>query len=230
MGILFTNNASSSLASTISNSAVSMTVATGEGSLFPTISTGDYFYVTLDAGSGSREIVKVTARSGDVMTIVRAQDNTTAQSFGSGTRVELRPIAQAMKDVVTEASNVAYDYIVTYAGDTVRNTTEITATAGQTTFTITGGYTVGYVDVYLNGVLLNSTDYTATNGTTVVLVSAAALNDEFKAIAYRPLETSLAAKTLVVTRRDTTSASVTIANNTLSVTNRSGGSVLVSVT
>jgi hypothetical protein len=43
------------------------------------------------------------------------------------------------------------------------------ATASQTTFTVTGGYTVGLVDVYINGVRLTSSDYTATNGTTVVL-------------------------------------------------------------
>jgi len=43
------------------------------------------------------------------------------------------------------------------------------ATALQTTFTVTGGYTVGLVDVFINGVRLTSSDYTATNGTTVVL-------------------------------------------------------------
>ena len=43
------------------------------------------------------------------------------------------------------------------------------ATSGQTTFTVTGGYTVGLVDVFINGVRLTSSDYTATNGTTVVL-------------------------------------------------------------
>jgi hypothetical protein len=43
------------------------------------------------------------------------------------------------------------------------------ATASQTTFTVTGGYTVGLVDVFINGVRLTSSDYTATNGTTVVL-------------------------------------------------------------
>jgi len=43
------------------------------------------------------------------------------------------------------------------------------ATASQTTFTVTGGYTVGLVDVFINGVRLTSSDYTATNGTTVIL-------------------------------------------------------------
>ena len=73
-------------------------------------------------------------------------------------------------------------------GQTVRTVTEITASAGQTTFAPSGGYRVGYVDVYLNGVLLNSADYTATDTANVVLASAAALNDEFKSVAYFPVE------------------------------------------
>jgi hypothetical protein len=61
-----------------------------------------------------------------------------------------------------------------------------TATAGQTTFTVTGTYTVGYLDVYQNGVRLSSgTDYTATNGTTFVLTTPANLNDEIESIGYK---------------------------------------------
>jgi hypothetical protein len=46
---------------------------------------------------------------------------------------------------------------------------EFTATGGQTTFTIAGGYVVGQIQVFANGVQLGSGDYTASNGTTVVL-------------------------------------------------------------
>ena len=59
-----------------------------------------------------------------------------------------------------------------YAGTVNPSAREIqtyVATALQTTFTVTGGYTVGLVDVYINGVRLTSSDFTATNGTTVVL-------------------------------------------------------------
>lgn len=59
------------------------------------------------------------------------------------------------------------------------------ATAGQTSFTITNGYTVGLVDVYRNGVKLdNATEFTASNGTTVVLTDAAALNDVIEVYKY----------------------------------------------
>lgn len=59
-----------------------------------------------------------------------------------------------------------------------RRKVEVTATAGQTAFTVTGGYAPGMVDVYLNGVLLPTADYTETNSTTITLTAAAALNDE----------------------------------------------------
>jgi len=48
-----------------------------------------------------------------------------------------------------------------------------TSTAGQTTFTVDGGYTPGFIDVYVNGIKqVNGVDVTATNGTTVVFASA----------------------------------------------------------
>ena len=115
-------------------------------------------------------------------------------------------------------------------GQTVRSVTNITATSGQTSFNILGGYQVGYVDVYLNGSLLvPNTDYTASDGLAVVLTSAAALNDEFQALSYQPVSLVVAVKNLVVTLRDTTTVNVQIANNILSVTNRAGGTVSVPV-
>lgn len=66
-----------------------------------------------------------------------------------------------------------------------RGLQKFTATSGQTTFTITNGYTVGLVDVFRNGVKLdNATEFTASNGTTVVLTDAAALNDVIEVYKY----------------------------------------------
>jgi len=88
---LFTNNASTTLASGISAIATSLTVAPGTGALFPTLAGAQYFYTTLSNTAGTIiEIVKVTARSTDTFTIVRAQDNTTASAFITGDKVELR--------------------------------------------------------------------------------------------------------------------------------------------
>ena len=53
-----------------------------------------------------------------------------------------------------------------------------TATAGQTSFTVTGGYNINQLAVFRNGVrLVSGSDYTAIDGATVTLLSAASLND-----------------------------------------------------
>jgi len=64
-----------------------------------------------------------------------------------------------------------------------------TATASQTTFTISQGYQPGDIDVFLNGVrLVDSDDYYATNGSTVVLTSGAAVGDSLVVVCYRPYQ------------------------------------------
>lgn len=53
------------------------------------------------------------------------------------------------------------------------------ATAGQTAFTVPGGYRINAINVFRNGVRLSgSVDFTATDGVTVNLVNPASLNDE----------------------------------------------------
>ena len=99
MVMKFTNNATSTLASAITNVATSLTVSSGGGALFPTLGAGDYFYCTLANSSGTIEIVKVTARSTDVFTITRAQDNTTGSAFSIGDKVELRLVAASLNDL-----------------------------------------------------------------------------------------------------------------------------------
>ncbi len=91
---LFANNAASVLASSLTSVATSLTVTTGHGARFPSPSGGDYFLATLcqqgSAGEINFEIVKVTARSTDSFTIVRAQESTTALAYNAGDKFELR--------------------------------------------------------------------------------------------------------------------------------------------
>jgi hypothetical protein len=76
-------------------------------------------------------------------------------------------------------------WVVDTSSVSTRVVQKFTATASQTTFTITGGYTVGMVDVFLNGVKLdNATEFTASNGSTVVLSSAAVVNDVVEVYKY----------------------------------------------
>jgi hypothetical protein len=63
-----------------------------------------------------------------------------------------------------------------------RSVSSYTATAGQTTFSVT--YTAPFIDVYLNGIRLATSEYTATNGTSVVLVVGASAGDLIELISY----------------------------------------------
>jgi hypothetical protein len=109
MTIKFTNNAISTLASGITNSATSITVASGDGSKFPSLTGSEYFRATLIDASNNLEIVKVTARSSDVLTVTRAQESTTARAFSSGDRIELRITAQSLLDAATTLTSLAAD-------------------------------------------------------------------------------------------------------------------------
>lgn len=105
---LLKNRAESTLAAGISDADLSLTVATGEGALFP--ATGD-FLVTICALSGSTEsnieIVKCTARSTDTLTIVRAQEGTSAVSHAQDELVELRITAGVLEDIEGKAASAA---------------------------------------------------------------------------------------------------------------------------
>lgn len=83
MALIFGNFAISDLAAPLSPSDTSMTVALGTGSLFPSPSGSDYFVIVLTdvATKANHEVVWCTARSGDNLTIVRAKEGTTAQSW-----------------------------------------------------------------------------------------------------------------------------------------------------
>ena len=57
-------------------------------------------------------------------------------------------------------------------------TLSATATAGQTRFTVEGGYRVNELGVYRNGVrLVQGRDFTASDGSTVTLLSGATVGD-----------------------------------------------------
>jgi hypothetical protein len=98
---LFTNNARSTLQSTISDTATALTVQSGAADLFPTANTGtgsipstnNWFKATLQDVSGNVEIVYVRTRNagsavfGD---LIRGQEGTTARAFVAGSVVGLR--------------------------------------------------------------------------------------------------------------------------------------------
>jgi hypothetical protein len=100
----FSNNARSTLANTISDTATSLTVQAGAADLFPTAnvgsgsvpSTNNWFKATLQDVSGNVEIVYVRTRNGGsavFSNILRAQEGTTARTFVAGSIVGLRVTA-----------------------------------------------------------------------------------------------------------------------------------------
>lgn len=114
--IVWTNNASSLLASGISNSALTVTVTAGEGALFPAIAAGQFSVATLEDTSGNIEVVSVTGRTSDTMTIVRAQEGTTALAFASGSRFELRVTAGVLATLLQKTGADTLTGTTTLAG------------------------------------------------------------------------------------------------------------------
>lgn len=105
MPIQLANNAVATVPNAVSSTQLSLTVASGRGALFPVLGATDYFYATLVDVSGNFEIVKVTARTDDVMTIVRAQENTLAISFPANSRFEHRITAATIRAIIGDAGD-----------------------------------------------------------------------------------------------------------------------------
>lgn len=109
MGYKAVNNATSTLAAGITAVATSLSVATSQGDRFPIITAPDYTYLTIENAGGLREVVKVTARTAgaDTMTIVRAQDATTARAWSSGDVVDLRLTAVTVTEAFDHISDTS---------------------------------------------------------------------------------------------------------------------------
>ena len=75
------------------------------------------------------------------------------------------------------------------AATTFTTSQTITATQGQTSYTVSAGFTEGFCDVYHNGVrLITGTDYTqGSDGSTITLVSGATAGDELEFVAWKSL-------------------------------------------
>lgn len=87
MKLKLTNNAETTLAGSINETATTVLLAPGTGQFFPVLGAGEFFPMTLVKSSGgvpAREIVYVTARNVDSCTVLRAQEGTLAVTFSTG--------------------------------------------------------------------------------------------------------------------------------------------------
>jgi hypothetical protein len=90
MARLYSNNYLAAISGAITNSATSIVVSNVTG--LPAIGGADYCLLTIDGGAG-KEIVKATAVSGFTLTVVRAQEGTTAIAWPNASPIELRATA-----------------------------------------------------------------------------------------------------------------------------------------
>ena len=166
MTVKVTNNGFSTLASGINDSATTIALTSGEGARFPNPSSPDVFYATLIDTSNNLEIVKVTARSTDSLTVVRAQDNTSARAFSTGDRFELRPVAKLFEDIQAEARDLnGAELVLDADGDT-----SITAdTDDQIDIKIAGADDFKFAANAFN--VLSGSTLTVDSGATITTVS-----------------------------------------------------------
>jgi len=117
---VFSNNAKSTLASAITSTQTTITVAPGTGALFPNPSGGQQFKITLISATSSTvyEICNCTARSTDTLTIIRGQEGTTAQPFSLNDIVGHFDTAAVMTDLVQTEQLQAGTYLSATAGGT----------------------------------------------------------------------------------------------------------------
>ena len=204
--VLIGNTGSAPTWGTLSGSAVT-TFQTSLNGLTPSTATSGAVTLagTLGATSGGTGLTSYT--TGDI--IYSSATNTLAK-LPIGTNGYILSIASGVPSwVANTASGVSY------------TKTDFTATAGQTTFTVT--YTVGLVEVYRNGVKLAIADYTASNGTTIVLATGANLGDVIEVIAYSAVNTAA-----VITAEDFNGTG-SQTGFTMSVTPANSASVIIAI-
>lgn len=140
---LFANNAIGRLNAGITDVATSFVLQAGQGALFPSPTGGDWFIVTLyeigETGEQNHEIVKCTARTGDTLTVTRAQEGTTGRAFLEGTPVELRVTKGALTDIATNSLNVTTATIGTSSGVLKATTGSVSVATAGTDYVVPGG-------------------------------------------------------------------------------------------
>ena len=124
--VLFDNNAATTLGAACGTTDTTLTLAVGTGAGFPSPSSGQYFALTIWAAGSTtgipNEIVYVTNRTGDTLTVIRAREGTAAQSWAVGafagnliTAAVLQSFA-SITDVQTQSDNYAADTGAANAG------------------------------------------------------------------------------------------------------------------
>jgi len=98
---LYTDGASGTLLAQALPADLVITLNAGQGATFPSPTGGDHAILTLEDNAGNKERVRLNQRVADTLTVVRAQEGTTALTFPATTsRCELRVTASAMTEFI----------------------------------------------------------------------------------------------------------------------------------
>ncbi len=118
-----------------------------------------------------------------ILTVTNGIDGIGIQSEGTsittGIVTTINFVGSALSTITNTNGLVEVDI---KSGTFTRSTTSFTATANQTTFSLT--YTPNFIDVYHNGVRLTASEFTATNGSSVVLTEGAFAGDTIDIVVF----------------------------------------------
>jgi hypothetical protein len=148
MAQLFSNNALSALNGGITNVATTVNLTATEGALFNAPTGGDFELITVYDGatisvSTNVEIMKVTARTTDALTVVRAQEGTAGFAFSDLSGVEACDTAGTFDAVKEGRAGLLQDVtekVHTAAGvdiDPANGNVQVRTLAGNETLTFT---------------------------------------------------------------------------------------------
>lgn len=132
MSIKLANNATAHLAAPLSDSDTTAVLVSGETGGFPPLAAGQYHPLTIVAPSGEREIVKVTARSANVLTIVRGFEGTVAMAFAAGALAEIRMTAGTIDQLQADTAQVRTDMLAAMDTKDAALSTTVLASAAAT--------------------------------------------------------------------------------------------------
>ena len=163
--IIAANNASTTIANSISSTNTTITLATGTGAAFPSPTGDQAFKLSLtDATTRlQHEITLCTSRTGDVCTVLRGQEGTTAQAWSAGS------IAANLPTAGTIASTVQVDQLqqnVYQFGVATGTADIITLTLPSSLTALNDGMMITFKSTASNSV--NNPTLTLTLGTTVL--------------------------------------------------------------
>jgi hypothetical protein len=204
--VLIGNTGSAPTWGALSGSAVT-TFQTSLNGLTPSTATSGAVTLagTLGATSGGTGLTSYT--TGD---IIYASASNTLAKLPAGTNGQILSLASGIPSWINNTAS-GVSFVVT----------NITASASQTTFTVT--YTVGLIEVYRNGVKLAIADYTASNGTTIVLATPANAGDVIEVVAFGAVNTAA----VITAQNFSGTGSQTVF--TMSVTPANSASVVIAI-